>query len=139
MVIHSKSMSHFISIVSDCLESVKLIPANFYMFKGNNRDTRESCEICSKLTMKTPERRHLRLSGVFIVNFEHIFSSISIVNFEQVNVSWGNHVSDVFRLFGKPVYRFGRPNSDAQKTFFKFSFFSNISTKNTLKQRSVIS
>ena len=31
-----------------------------------------------------------RRSGVFIVNFEHIytFSSVSIVEFEQVNVSW---------------------------------------------------
>ena len=28
------------------------------------------CEICSKLTKKTPERCHR--SGVFIVNFEHI-------------------------------------------------------------------
>ena len=28
------------------------------------------CEICSKLTIKTPERRQLRRSrGVFIVNF----------------------------------------------------------------------
>ena len=26
----------------------------------------------SKLTIKTPERRHWRTSGVFIVNFEHI-------------------------------------------------------------------
>ena len=30
------------------------------------------CEICSKLAIKTPERRHWRLSGVLIVNFEHI-------------------------------------------------------------------
>ena len=30
------------------------------------------CEICSKLTIKTPERRHRRLSGVFIVNVEQI-------------------------------------------------------------------
>ena len=30
------------------------------------------CEICSKLTIKTPERCHWRRSGVFIVNFEHI-------------------------------------------------------------------
>ena len=30
--------------------------------------------------------------------------------------------SDVFRSFGKPVYWFGCPNSDAQKTHFKFSF-----------------
>ena len=40
------------------------------MFKVNNRDTRTRFEICSKLTMKTPERRHWRRSGVFIINFE---------------------------------------------------------------------
>ena len=38
-------------------------------FKRNNRNARKRCEICSKLTIKTPERRR---SGVFIVNFEHI-------------------------------------------------------------------
>ena len=42
------------------------------MFKGNNRNTRIKCEIYSKLTIKTPERRQWRSSGVFIVNFEHI-------------------------------------------------------------------
>ena len=42
------------------------------MFKVNNRDTRTRFEICSKLTMKTLERRHWRRSGVFIVNFEYI-------------------------------------------------------------------
>ena len=32
-----------------------------YMFKVNNRSTRTSCEIYSKLTTKTPEqRRHCR-------------------------------------------------------------------------------
>ena len=34
--------------------------------------TRKRCEICSKLTIKTPERGQRRCSGVFIVNFEHI-------------------------------------------------------------------
>ena len=29
-------------------------------------------EICSKLTIKTPERSHWRHSGVFIVNFKNI-------------------------------------------------------------------
>ena len=42
------------------------------MFKVNNRNTRRRFEICSKLTIKTPERRHWRRSGAFIVNFEHI-------------------------------------------------------------------
>ena len=33
------------------------IPAGNCMFKVNNRNTRTRCEICSKLTIKTPERR----------------------------------------------------------------------------------
>ena len=32
-------------------------PAGNYMFKVNNRNTRTRYEICSKLTIKTPERR----------------------------------------------------------------------------------
>ena len=35
-------------------------------------ETLEKCEICPKLTIKTPERRHWRRSGVLIINFEHI-------------------------------------------------------------------
>ena len=46
--------------------------ANNYEFKVNNRGTKERCEICSKLTAKTPDRRQWRCSGVFIVNFQHI-------------------------------------------------------------------
>ena len=47
-------------------------PAGIYLLKVNNRNTRTRCEICSKITIKTPERRHWRRSGVFIVSFEHI-------------------------------------------------------------------
>ena len=44
------------------------------------------------LTIKTPERRQWRLSGVFIVNFKHILHLVLvfIVNFEQVNTGWDN-------------------------------------------------
>ena len=35
---------------------------------------------CSKLTMKTSERRHFRRSGVFIVNYE------------QVNTGWDKFI-----------------------------------------------
>ena len=31
-------------------------PANIYLFKVNSKISRKRCEICSKLTMKTPER-----------------------------------------------------------------------------------
>ena len=46
--------------------------AIIYLFKVNSENTRKRCEIFSKLTIKTLERRHWRRSGVFIVNFEHI-------------------------------------------------------------------
>ena len=45
----------------------------------------QSCEICSKLTIKW------RRFGVFIVNFEHILhlcSIVSTVNFEHVIAGW---------------------------------------------------
>ena len=41
------------------------LPAGICMLTVNNRITKTRCEICSKLTIKTPER-------AFIVNFEHI-------------------------------------------------------------------
>ena len=47
-------------------------PAGICLVKDNNRNTRKRCEICAKLTIKTPERRQWRCSGVVIVNFEHI-------------------------------------------------------------------
>ena len=47
-------------------------PAGIYLLKVNNRNTRTKCEVCSKLTIKIPERRRLGRSGIFIVNFEHI-------------------------------------------------------------------
>ena len=56
-------------------------PAGNYMFKVNNRNTRTRCEICSKLIIKTPERRHCLLVPC---------SSVSIVNFDQVNAGWEN-------------------------------------------------
>ena len=39
------------------------------------------CEICLKLTIKTPKQRHWHRSGVFLL-------SVPIVDFEQVNISW---------------------------------------------------
>ena len=49
------------------------------MFKVNNRNTRTRCEICSKVTIKTPERRQ---------TYSTPSSSVSIVNFKQVNAGW---------------------------------------------------
>ena len=57
-------------------------PANIYLFKV----TSKRCEIRSKLTIKTPEQRHWRRSGSFIVNFE------------KVNLNWASFT-------GFPIFR----------------------------------
>ena len=58
----------------DCEDIGRTHPANNYLFKVNNRNSWKRCEIqiCLKLTIKTPEQRQWRRSGVFIVNFEDI-------------------------------------------------------------------
>ena len=40
------------------IDLLKYISAGNYMLKVTNRNTKTRCEICSKLTIKIPERRH---------------------------------------------------------------------------------
>ena len=49
-------------------------PFNIYLFKVNNSNTRERCELCSKLTIKTPERRRHRL--LFLLLTLNIFYTL---------------------------------------------------------------
>ena len=51
---------------------ISAFPVGIYLLKINNRDTRIRCEICLRLTIKTPEQYHWRRSGIVIVNFENI-------------------------------------------------------------------
>ena len=37
-------------------ETFLTFPAGIYLFEDNNGNTRTMCEICSKLTIKTPEQ-----------------------------------------------------------------------------------
>ena len=53
--ISDKSVSHSIKYN---ISIISVFPASNYMFKVNNRNTRTRCEICSKLTINTPEQRH---------------------------------------------------------------------------------
>ena len=47
-------MKELITCASIFTEAMENYPAGNYMFKVNNRNTRARCEICSKLTIKTP-------------------------------------------------------------------------------------
>ena len=69
-------------------------PAENYLLKVNNRNTRTRCEICSKLTIKTLERRSTLLASFWCLycqlwTYFTPSSSVFIVNFEQANFSWG--------------------------------------------------
>ena len=57
-----------ISKLSSSCDKKYTHPITIHLFKVNNSNTRRKCELCSKLTIKTPER----CCGVFIVNFEQI-------------------------------------------------------------------
>ena len=52
---------------------VSIFPVNIYLLINLpfHRHTKKMCEMCSKLTIKTAERRQQR-SSVFIFNFKHI-------------------------------------------------------------------
>ena len=85
IVIHE---SQTLNSCSDDSYQKKSISVNIY-----NRNIRKRCEICSKLTVKAPERRQWRRrhSSVFTINFKHIthlFCSVSFANSEQVNIFW---------------------------------------------------
>ena len=67
---------------------IKLTQLNIRLFKFNSINTEERGKICSKLTIKTPERCQWRRSSVFIVRYVYFtsFSGVTIVKFEQVNI-----------------------------------------------------
>ena len=54
--------------------------AIIWLFKVNNSNFKKGCKICSKLTIKTPERCQWRRHSAFIFNFEHISDFFSIVS-----------------------------------------------------------
>ena len=70
-------------------------PAGNYMFKVKNKNTRTRCKVCSKLIIKTPERRHWHRSGVFIINSEHISHLVLV----RVSIVFPNRHSGIKRMF----------------------------------------
>ena len=57
-------------IPSSLVIAKNVVTQSAFTFEVNNRNNRTRCEICSKLTITTPERR--------------------LVNFEHVNADWEN-------------------------------------------------
>ena len=64
------SSRYFLGEFGNEWDNLGWYPPGNYLFVVTNKNTRRRREICSKLTIKTSERR-LR-SGLFVVNFEYI-------------------------------------------------------------------
>lgn len=60
-------------------DSERPSPAIIYLFKMNNRNSTEWCEICLKLTITTPDWCHWLFSSVFIVNIKQISHTFLVV------------------------------------------------------------
>ena len=59
--------------------------ANMYLFKVNSENTRKMCEICTSL---------ITLFTCLLWTYFTLFCSVSIVDFEQVNVCWVFYVKN---------------------------------------------
>ena len=77
-------MKHILALQVHTLKLILFQQPNTYsksttetLLQVNNRNTRKRCQTCSKLTIKTPKMTSL--TPVY---------SVSVVNFEQVNVCW---------------------------------------------------
>ena len=80
----------FLCFLMNNVPLVKDIPASIYLFKVNNRNTRERCEFCSKSTIKTLERRQWHILGSLLLILKNFtpFSIVFNVDSELVNFCW---------------------------------------------------
>ena len=84
-------------------------PANIYLFKIKIKNTRKRYEICSKLTMKTSQRRHGCSSGVIIIIIIIIFEHVSRTTVEcsSLNlflfVSWVDILRKKMKLLNRKL------------------------------------
>ena len=100
--------------ICDTNKGIKIVVAPAFLAKKhrskvNNRNSMKKCEICSKLTMKAPERRQWHYSGVFTVIVETYFatySGVSIVDFEQINVCLVEIYQIPFNVFQRVTLSF---------------------------------
>ena len=89
-------MSRFLEFTQACFLNSKVVIifqfswraniASIYLFKVNIRNTRTRYDICSKLTIKTPEQRHWSRSVVIIITFEHMLYLVPVFLLLNLNM-----------------------------------------------------
>ena len=75
-----------------------------HVLKVNNRITRKRCEICSKLTVKKPERRHVDFEQLFAhVDFEQLFVCLNLVCYAVYEVAFSAYKKINFPCTKSPL------------------------------------
>ena len=94
---------------------------NIYLFKVSGRNTKKRCEICSELTIKTPERRHWRSSGdlLLILNIFALLSTVFIIDF-------GNMDCNLIFLVSVCVSQLGLESHQLRRSYRKLSCFYKL-------------
>ena len=96
------------------IENINTFPVGIYLLKVNNRNTRTSCEICSKLTIKIPYRWIKLLIwvgfGGQVVGFQYNPLMASILHQVKPNKI---HSASITRII----------ESFAHHVFLKYSYF----------------
>ena len=62
-------------------QMTKKHPTNIYLFNVNNNNTRKRCNICSKLTIKTPERRYSMVLDTMKSTFGRVVTDSYLVQY----------------------------------------------------------
>ena len=73
-------VNRFLFVMQQIIISSPFFLAGIYLFKESKWNFRIICGICS--SNKNSRRRQLHRSGEFIINFEQMLHSVSIVDFK---------------------------------------------------------
>ena len=85
LICSSVSIANFEQVNDSWKGTFKDSTADIYLLKINNGNTKTMYEICPWLTLKTPEWRHCRRSGVFIATFEQISHIVLVFRLLTIN------------------------------------------------------
>ena len=88
----------------ETMERFHTNPADIYLLKFNNRNTRTRCEICSKLTINTPKRRQPFLDPLKTLENHKVFWCFQ----EEGKVQGAPKLCEGEILFDVPAWRGGK-------------------------------
>ena len=122
-----------------CWDKFRLRQESIPSVQSQQKNTRATCQIYSKSTIKTPER-----CLVFLWKYFALYSTVIIAEFEQINAGWGwetivSHNKFAFSICRKSIVLWvGKicwatyfhpysPNIRLQKDKFWWQYFQKIS------------